>query len=123
MSMRMHSEITDSMKITRPAVVSIVRRSGLPWGLPFGAFALALDSLTRLFLLPVFVLGCTCALSGGISLRNSDPSEHNLGAHWLFFLILLLGRMEQSSLVAGTGKVQVEEILHWLHDTGILFIV
>ncbi len=63
----------------------------MPWGLPFGAFALALDSLTRLFLLPVFVLGCTCALSGGISLRNSDPAEHNLGAHWLFFLILLLG--------------------------------
>ncbi|MCR5563798.1 MAG: hypothetical protein K6F46_10640 [Desulfovibrio sp.] len=63
----------------------------MPWGLPFGAFALALDSLTRLFLLPVFVLGGTCALSGGISLRQSDPTEHNLGAHWLFFLILLLG--------------------------------
>jgi formate hydrogenlyase subunit 3/multisubunit Na+/H+ antiporter MnhD subunit len=63
----------------------------LHWGLPFGAFALGLDSLSRLFLLPVFVLGFTCALSGSISLRHSDPAEHNLGAHWLFYLLLLLG--------------------------------
>jgi hypothetical protein len=53
----------------------------LPWGLPFGAFAVGLDPLSRLFLLPVFVLGFTCALSGSISLRHSDPAEHNLGAH------------------------------------------
>ena len=63
----------------------------LPWGLPFGAFALGLDPLSRLFLLPVFALGFTCALSGCISLRHSDPAEHNLGAHWLFYLLLLLG--------------------------------
>ena len=63
----------------------------LPWGLPFGAFAFGLDPLSRLFLLPVFALGFTCALSGCISLRHSDPAEHNLGAHWLFYLLLLLG--------------------------------
>ncbi len=63
----------------------------LPWGLPFGSFALGLDPLSRLFLLPVFALGFTCALSGCISLRHCDPSEHNLGAHWLFYLLLLLG--------------------------------
>ena len=63
----------------------------LPWGLPFGAFALGLDPLSRLFLLPVFALGFTCALSGCISLRHSDPAEHNLGAHWLFYLLLLMG--------------------------------
>ena len=39
----------------------------------------------------VFVLGITCGLSGCVSLRHSDPSEHNLGAHWLFYLLLLLG--------------------------------
>jgi len=61
------------------------------WGLPFGAFALGLDPLSRLFLLPVFALGLTCALSGSISLRHSDPAEHNLGAHWCFYLLLLLG--------------------------------
>ncbi len=63
----------------------------LSWGLPFGAFAVGLDPLSRLFLLPVFGLGLTCALSGSISLRHSDPAEHNLGAHWAFYLILLLG--------------------------------
>lgn len=63
----------------------------LPWGLPFGAFAVGLDPLSRLFLLPVFVLGFTCALSGSISLRHSDPTEHNLGAHWAFYLVLLFG--------------------------------
>ncbi|MBQ4615643.1 MAG: hypothetical protein IJB29_02890 [Mailhella sp.] len=63
----------------------------LPWGLPFGALSFGLDPLSRLFLLPVFVLGFSCALAGGISLRHSDPAEHNLGAHWAFYLILLLG--------------------------------
>ncbi|MBQ8664731.1 MAG: hypothetical protein IJ474_03005, partial [Mailhella sp.] len=63
----------------------------LSWGLPFGAFAVGLDPLSRLFLLPVFGLGLTCALSGSISLRHSDPAEHNLGVHWAFYLVLLLG--------------------------------
>ena len=51
------------------------------WGLPFGALAFGLDPLSRLFLLPVFILGLSCALAGGISLRHTDPEEHNLGAH------------------------------------------
>ncbi len=63
----------------------------MSWGLPFGALALGIDPLSRLFLLPVFVLGLSCALAGGISLRHTDPDEHNLGAHWAFYLILLLG--------------------------------
>ncbi len=60
------------------------------WALPFGTFALGLDPLSRLFLLPVFVLGLTCALSGSISLRHSAKG-HDLGSHWMFFLLLLLG--------------------------------
>ena len=63
----------------------------MSWGLPFGALAFGLDPLSRLFLLPVFVLGLSCALAGSISLRHTDPDEHNLGAHWAFYLILLLG--------------------------------
>ena len=62
----------------------------MSWGLPFGAFAVGLDPLSHLFLLPVFMLGLTCAFSGSISLRHSDPAEHNLGAHWTFYLLLLL---------------------------------
>ena len=60
------------------------------WGLPIGSLALALDPLTKLFLLPVFSLGMVCAVSGALSLRGSAKS-HDLGAHWMFFLILLLG--------------------------------
>ena len=38
----------------------------MSWGLPFGALAFGLDPLSRLFLLPVFILGLSCALAGGI---------------------------------------------------------
>lgn len=67
----------------------------LPWGLPFaphGITALALDPLSRLFLLPVFGLGLVCSLSGMLSLRHYAPGEHNLGAHWFFFALLLLAQ-------------------------------
>jgi formate hydrogenlyase subunit 3/multisubunit Na+/H+ antiporter MnhD subunit len=60
------------------------------WWLPIGSLALGLDPLTRLFLVPVFVLGMVCAVSGGLSLRGS-VQNHDLGAHWMFYLILLLG--------------------------------
>jgi formate hydrogenlyase subunit 3/multisubunit Na+/H+ antiporter MnhD subunit len=63
----------------------------LPWGLPFGSFAVGLDPLTRLFLLPSFSLGALCALSGAAALSHSPPHEHNLGAHWAFYNLLLLG--------------------------------
>lgn len=63
----------------------------LPWGLPVGACTLGLDALSAFFLLPVFGLGFVCALSGGMALRGVRPAEHNLAAHWFFFLLLLLG--------------------------------
>lgn len=63
----------------------------LPWGLPVGALELGLDGLSRLFLLPVFGLGMICAASGALSLRHEAPDRHNMGAHWLFYLLLLLG--------------------------------
>lgn len=63
----------------------------LPMGLPVGACDLGLDALSRLFLLPVFGLGMVCAVAGGLALRHENPRRHNLGAHWFFFLLLLLG--------------------------------
>ncbi len=63
----------------------------LPWGLPIGTCVLGLDPLTRLFLFPVFGLGAVCALAGGISLRHTETGTHNLGAHWFFYLLLVLG--------------------------------
>lgn len=67
----------------------------LPFGLPFepyGITALALDPLSRIFLLPVFGLGLVCALSGMLALRHYPTGEHNLGAHWFFFALLLLAQ-------------------------------
>ena len=62
----------------------------LPWGLPFGSGKLALDALSRVFLLPVFGLGAVCAWSGGVSLLHEPAGEHNLPAHWLFYTLLVL---------------------------------
>ncbi|MBD5539205.1 MAG: hypothetical protein HDQ94_04320 [Desulfovibrio sp.] len=66
-------------------------RVELLWGLPVGHLVLRLDALSAFFLLPVFGLGFVCALSGGIALRSARPGEHNLAAHWFFFLLLLIG--------------------------------
>lgn len=62
----------------------------LPWGLPFGSGLVGLDPLTRLFLLPIFSLGGICALSGAMTMRHYPAGEHNMGAHWFFFALLLL---------------------------------
>ena len=61
----------------------------LPWGLPLGSGCIGLDALTRLFLLPAFGLGALCALAGMAHLSHSPPHEHNLGAHWGFYCLLI----------------------------------
>ncbi len=61
------------------------------WGLPFGSLTLAIDPLSRLFLLPIYGLGLVCALSGAAALKHENAREHNLAAHWFFYNLLLLG--------------------------------
>ena len=63
----------------------------LPWGLPLGACVIGLDPLTRVFLAPTFGLGAVCALSGAAHLAHVPPREHNLGAHWALYILLILG--------------------------------
>lgn len=63
----------------------------LPWGLPFGALSLSMDALSRIFLLPVFGLGFACACAGALAVRHEKASEHNLAAHWFFYIMLLFG--------------------------------
>ncbi len=64
----------------------------LDWGaLPLQRFQLGLDPLSRVFLLPVFGLGLACALSGRAALRHAAARKHSLGAHWCFYLLLILG--------------------------------
>lgn len=62
----------------------------LPWGLPFGTGALGMDTLSRLFLLPVFGLGAVCAVSGALTLGHYPAEDHNIAAHWFFYCILLI---------------------------------
>ena len=63
----------------------------LPWGLPLGAFSLGLDPASRLFLLPVYVLGAAAAVSGASALAGHDACSDRRGTHWFFFNLLLLG--------------------------------
>lgn len=69
------------------AVVSLT----LPWGLPMGSFALGLDPVSRLFLLPVCVLGAVCAASGAGALGGGHGGKARLGPHWFFYNLLLTG--------------------------------
>jgi hydrogenase-4 component B len=62
----------------------------LPWGLPMGACVIGLDPLTRVFLAPTFGLGVACALSGAAHLAHLPSHEHNVGAHWAFYNLLIL---------------------------------
>ena len=64
----------------------------LPWGLPLGACVIGLDPLTRTFLAPIFGLGAVCALSGAAHLAHSPPREYNPGAHWAFYILLILAQ-------------------------------
>jgi hydrogenase-4 component B len=62
--------------------------ASLPWGLPFGRFAVAVDPLSGFFLLPLFALGAAAALYGAGYMRSYEGKK-DLGVHWLFFNLLL----------------------------------
>lgn len=80
----------------------------LPWGLPLGNGLLGIDPLSRLFLLPIFGLGAVCAFSGSVAMRHYPPDEHNMGAHWFFFALLIL-----SLALVCTARDSVFFLLSW----------
>lgn len=63
----------------------------VPWGLPIGSLALGLDPVSRVFLLPVYVLGAVCAVSGAANLGGEHAAKPRLGPHWFFYSLLLTG--------------------------------
>ncbi|MGE4538595.1 MAG: proton-conducting transporter membrane subunit [Desulfovibrio sp.] len=63
----------------------------LAWGLPMGALSLGLDPVSRLFLLPVCVLGAICAASGAAALAGEHGGTDRTGSHWFFYNLLLAG--------------------------------
>lgn len=76
------------------APASAQTQLSLPWGLPIGSLTLGLDPASRLFLLPVSLLGAACAVSGAASLSghgHGSSGHGRLGAHWFFFNALLFG--------------------------------
>jgi hydrogenase-4 component B len=79
------------------APASAASQISLPWGLPLGSLTLGLDPASRLFLLPVYIIGAASAVSGAVNLGGA-PGDHEdfggngpLGPHWFFFNQLLAG--------------------------------
>ncbi len=60
--------------------------------LPMGEFALRLDAFSSVFLLPVLLLSALCAVYGGSALAPEADTRH-LGAHWLFYNLLVAGML------------------------------
>ncbi len=58
------------------------------WAVPGGSFALRLDALSALFLVPTFLLGGLCAIYGHEYLSASHMAPRS-GRAWFFFNILL----------------------------------
>ena len=52
----------------------------LPWGLPLGGAVLDCDPVSRIFLLPVFILGATCAVSGAANLGGEHAAKTPISA-------------------------------------------
>ncbi|HXJ33821.1 MAG TPA: proton-conducting transporter membrane subunit [Candidatus Eisenbacteria bacterium] len=61
----------------------------LPWDVPFGAFAVGLDALSALFVLPVLVLSTVAAVYGGGYLRAHHGDDESPGTSWFFFGLLV----------------------------------
>lgn len=76
------------------APASAVAQAVLPWGLPIGSLVLGLDPASRLFLVPVYLLGAACAVSGATGLtahHHGSGGQGRPGTHWFFFNLLLAG--------------------------------
>jgi len=60
------------------------------WSVPYGSFSMRVDSLSALFLIPIFIL---CGLSAlyGFEYMNAARNRKSLGRFWFFFNTLAAG--------------------------------
>ena len=76
----------------------------LPWSVPYGSFAVALDPLSALFLIPILTLSALAALYGEGYLEHVRHKK-SLGATWFFTNLLiasaLLAFSQQARIVIG----------------------
>ena len=63
----------------------------LPWQMPGGSLALALDPLSAFFILPVLVLGAVFALYGREYMAHYEDIGWRHGLHWFFYNLLAAG--------------------------------
>ena len=59
-----------------------------PWAVPAGALALHLDPLAAFFVLPIALLGASCAVYGAGYLKE-EGEQRSLAPHWFFFNLLV----------------------------------
>ena len=62
----------------------------LPWRVPYGSFSLAIDPVSALFLVALFVVAPLAAVYGGRYLEE-ERGERTLGGVWLFTSLLIAG--------------------------------
>ncbi|MEW5895870.1 MAG: proton-conducting transporter membrane subunit [Candidatus Omnitrophota bacterium] len=62
--------------------------SHVPWPVPFGSFSIAVDSLSLLFLFPLFIISALSALYGFEYLKHYYGKK-NIGSAWFFFNFLV----------------------------------
>jgi hydrogenase-4 component B len=62
----------------------------LDWNIPLGVFFIEIDPLSSVFLIPIFFLSALAAVYG-IGYLSSQADKKNLGSHWFFYNLLLLG--------------------------------
>ena len=62
----------------------------LPWSVPGGAFYIRIDSLSAIFLIPLFCLGALSALYG-CSYMMKYAGTRSLSSSWFFFNLLIAG--------------------------------
>ncbi|MBU1863174.1 MAG: hydrogenase [Candidatus Omnitrophica bacterium] len=60
----------------------------VPWTIPYGSFAIGVDSLAAVFLFPIFVLSGLAALYGTEYLAHYYGKK-NIGSAWFFFNLLI----------------------------------
>jgi hydrogenase-4 component B len=75
-----------------PAVLSALLGGGselvaAPWSVPYGSLSLGLDSLSALFLIPIFLIPPLAAVYGVRYLREEE-GRRPIGASWFFFGLL-----------------------------------
>ncbi len=82
--------IVSALPVTRTLIDRSSPTLTANWPLPLGRFSVGLDPLSAFFLIPILILAPLAAIYGA-SYLNREHDRHRIGAHWLFFNLLVVG--------------------------------